>query len=721
MAARIWPGRPYPLGASYDGIGVNFAVFSEHGARVDLCLFDRATGERERQVLTLPEQTAHVHHGYVPGLAPGQLYGFRVHGPYHPAQGLRYNPHKLLADPYARAFANEVDWASPMHGFGPGGDDAPDTRDNAPGAPKSVVIDDLFDWTGDRVLRTAWSDTVIYELHVKGFTARHPLVPEPLRGTYAGLASEPAIAHLTSLGVTAVELLPVHEIADEPGIVARGTKNYWGYSTLGYFAPAGRYASGGRRGEQVAEFKAMVKALHRAGIEVILDVVYNHTAEGDHKGPTLCLRGIDNRAYYRLHPDDPRLYVDYTGCGNSLNTRHPQALKLVMDSLRYWVTEMHVDGFRFDLAPTLARERHEVDRLSGFFDIIHQDPILSRTKLVAEPWDLGEGGYQVGNFPVLWTEWNGRYRDCVRRFWKGDAGAKAELGYRLTGSSDLYEQGGRRPQASVNFVTAHDGFTLHDLVRYSRKHNEANGEGGRDGTDHNDSDNHGVEGESHDPDIEALRDRQARNFLATLLLSQGVPMILGGDEMGRTQRGNNNAYCQDNDISWLSFQLDARRAGMLEFTRRLVALRHAQPVLRRRRFFSGGRVRGSDLEDIVWIRPDGREMTAEDWGAPGRALGMLLGGDAIPYLDRWGRRIVGDSLLVLLNGGEAPVDFVLPEVAWGDAWEVVVDTRSADPPERTVASGGGGRYALVGRSVAVMRMPKGDAENGATGVAADQP
>ncbi len=708
MAPRIWPGRPYPLGASYDGIGVNFAVFSEHGTRVDLCLFDRATGEPERHAVTLPEQTAHVHHGYVPGLLPGQLYGYRVHGPYDPEHGHRHNPHKLLADPYARAFANEVDWASPMFGFAPERDGRPDGRDNARGAPKGVVIDDEFDWSGDRLLRTAWSETVIYELHVKGFSARNPDVPEVLRGTYAGLASEASIAHLTSLGVTAVELLPVHEIADEPAlIVARGKKNYWGYSTLGFFAPAGRYASGGRRGAQVAEFKAMVKALHQAGIEVILDVVYNHTAEGDHKGPTVGLRGIDNRAYYRLSAKDPRLYVDYTGCGNSLNARHPETLKLVMDSLRYWITEMHVDGFRFDLASTLARGLHAVDKLSGFFDIIHQDPILSRTKLIAEPWDLGEGGYQVGNFPILWAEWNGRYRDSVRRFWKGDPSVAAELGSRLTGSSDLYEPGGRRPQASLNFVTAHDGFTLHDLVRYARKHNEANGEHGRDGNDHNDSDNHGVEGESDDPEIEALRDRQARNLLATLLLSQGVPMILGGDEMGRTQRGNNNAYCQDNDISWHDWRLDARRAALLAFTRRLLAIRSAQPVLRRRRFFSGGHVRGSDTKDIVWFRPDGREMTTEDWVHPAvHALGMLLGGDAIPYPDRWGRRIVGDSVLVLINGGEDALDFMVPDTAWGDRWELLLDTRSAEAPEPGAAALAGAPYAMIGRSMAVMRMPK---------------
>ena len=708
MSSRIWPGRPYPLGASYDGHGVNFALFSEHADRVELCLFDRATGVSEREALALPERTAHIFHGYVPGIGPGQLYGYRVHGPYDPRRGLRFNPAKVVLDPYARAVANEVSFAAPMFPFVQGHPDedlAVDTRDNAHGAPKGVIVDDFFFWEDDQLPRRPWRDTVIYELHVKGFTATHPEIPPALRGTYAGLGSEPAIRHLIELGVTTVELLPVHEIADEPDTIARGLKNYWGYATLGYFAPAGRYASGGREGAQVNEFKEMVKALHRAGIEVILDVVYNHTAEGPRTGPMLSLRGVDNRSYYRLDPGDPRRYVDYTGCGNSLNVSHPQTLKLIMDSLRYWAVEMHVDGFRFDLASTLARELHDVDKLSAFFDIIHQDPILSRIKLIAEPWDIGEGGYQVGNFPVLWTEWNARYRDTVRRFWKGDQAIAAELGYRLTGSSDLYEMSGRRPHASINFVTAHDGFTLHDLTAYNWKHNDANGEQGRDGNDQNDSWNHGVEGETDNPAINALRERQARNFLTTLLVSQGVPMILGGDELGRTQGGNNNAYCQDSALSWHDWALDDRRRALLAFTRRLVALRQAQPVLRRQRFFSGGYVRGSELKDIVWFSPDGAEMTAEEWSHPhSRALGLLLGGDAIPSLDRFGRTISGDSLLILINASATPIPFVLPAVEWGERWEAIIDTKSADPPERSLPAYAGEFYAMIDRSMVVMRL-----------------
>jgi glycogen operon protein len=710
MAARIWPGRPFPLGASYDGRGVNFALFSEHGTAVEVCFFDRATGAREREALILPEQSAHVFHGFVPGVGPGLIYGFRVHGPWDPKQGHRYNPAKLVLDPYARAVANEVEWTAPMFPFDredPREDLVIDVRDNAHGAPKAVVVEDVFLWDDDQPPRRPWRDTVIYELHVKGFTARHPDIPEELRGTYAGLASEPAIRHLTDLGVTAVELLPVHEIADEPEVIARGLKNYWGYATLGYFAPAGRYARSGRLGQQVTEFKEMVKALHRAGIEVILDVVYNHTAEGGRKGPQLSLRGIDNRSYYRVDPKNPRLYVDYTGTGNSLNVSHPQTLKLIMDSLRYWAIDMHVDGFRFDLASTLARELHDVDKLSAFFDIIHQDPVLSRLKLIAEPWDLGEGGYQVGNFPILWTEWNGRYRDTVRRVWRGTAGVASELGYRLTGSSDLYENTGRRPHASINFVTAHDGFTLHDLVSYERKHNDANGEGNRDGTDSNDASNHGVEGETSDPATCALRDRQVRNLLTTLIVSQGVPMLLGGDEIGRTQSGNNNAYCQDSELTWHDWALDDRRSALLAVTRRLLELRHAEPVLRRRRFFSGGYVRGSELKDIVWFTPEGREMTADDWRRPrAGALQMLLGGDAIPSLDRFGQAIKGNTLLVLVNATWEPIEFVLPAIEWGERWDVIIDTRAAAPPARSLPAKAGERYAMIDRSMVVMRLPR---------------
>jgi isoamylase len=700
------------MGASYNGVGVNFALFSETATKVELCLFDNMNDAVPRETVELPEKRVHVFHGFMPGIRPGQLYGYRVHGPYDPSQGLRHNPAKLLVDPYAQAVANETDWKEPMYPYKVGheeGDLAIDERDNAAGAPKSVVVDNVFQWDNDRAPRTSWRNTVIYELHVKGFTKRHPDVQEELRGTYSGLASRPVIQHLKKLGVTAVELLPVHEMVDDNSLVDRGLVNYWGYNTLSYFAPAGRYASMGRLGGQVAEFKQMVKTMHAAGIEVILDVVYNHTAEGNHLGPMLSLKGIDNRSYYRLVGDNPRYYMDYTGCGNSLNMRHPQTLKLVMDSLRYWVTEMHVDGFRFDLASTLARELHDVDRLSAFFDIIHQDPILSTIKLIAEPWDVGEGGYQVGNFPDLWTEWNGRYRDAVRRYWKGDAALAAEIGTRLTGSSDLYETSGRRPHASINFVTAHDGFTLHDLVSYNHKHNEANGEENRDGSDNNDSWNCGVEGETDDPAIISLRERQKRNMLTMLMVSQGVPMICGGDEMGRTQRGNNNGYCQDSPLSWHDWELDDRRRALLDFTQRLVALRHEQPVLRRRKFFSGGYVRGSGFKDIVWFRPDGQEMTPDDWAHPlARELGMMLGGDAIPTLDEQGEPIVGDTLLILSNAHHEPLPFVLPAIEWGAQWEVLVDTQRAEPPPPdSIASAAGEPFQLEARSMVILRLKNG--------------
>jgi glycogen operon protein len=708
MAARIWPGKPYPLGAFYDGIGVNFAVFSETATQIELCLFDSAEDRVEKERLPLPECTAHVFHGFIPNMKPGQLYGFRAHGPYDPANGMRFNPAKLLVDPYALAIANDTDWRAPMLPYKlgqPAGDLVIDTQDDAWGAPKSVVVDTAYVWDGDHVLRTPWHDTVIYEVHVKGFTMKHPDVPQNLRGTYAGLASEAAIAHFKKLGVTAVELLPIHELVDDQMLVDRGLKNYWGYNTLGYFAPAGRYAASGRRGQQVVEFKDMVKKLHAHGIEVILDVVYNHTAEGNHLGPMLSFKGLDNPSYYRLVGDNPRYYMDYTGCGNSLNMRHPQTLKLIMDSLRYWVTEMHVDGFRFDLASTLARELHDVDRLSAFFDIIHQDPILSRTKLIAEPWDVGDGGYQVGNFPVLWTEWNGRYRDSVRKYWKGDDALAAELGFRLTGSSDLYESNGRRPYASINFVTAHDGFTLQDLVSYNHKHNEANGEGNRDGSDNNDSWNHGVEGETKDPAIQSLRDRQVRNFITTLMVSQGVPMLCGGDELLRTQHGNNNAYCQDNEISWFDWNLDERKKAHLEFVARVIQLRHREPVLRRRKFFSGGYVHDSDRKDIGWFRPDGEEMTPHDWSLPFvRALGMLLGGDAIPTPDRFGERIRGDSLLVLMNAHHEAIEFVLPPVEWGESWELLIDTTTCEAPAPHAASLAREKYRVEARAMVVLKL-----------------
>ncbi|HXH06259.1 MAG TPA: glycogen debranching protein GlgX, partial [Vicinamibacterales bacterium] len=621
---RVWPGSPYPLGATWDGVGVNFAIFSEHATRVDLCLFDSAEATAESVRIPLPEQTDMVWHGYLPDVRPGQLYGFRVHGPYAPQEGHRFNPAKLLLDPYAKAIGRRMRWHEALFGYPighPDADLAMDERDSAPYAPLAAVVDPAFTWGDDRPPRTPWHETIIYELHVKGFTKLNPHIPEPLRGTYLGLATEPAIQYLLDLGVTAVELMPVHHHADEWHLVQRGLVNYWGYNTLAYFAPDVRYAATPpERLEAIREFKTMVRALHAAGLEVILDVVYNHSAEGSHLGPTLSLRGIDNRSYYRLRPDDPRYYEDFTGTGNTLNMRSPRVLQLIMDSLRYWVLEMHVDGFRFDLAAALARELYEVDKLGAFFDIIHQDPVLSQVKLIAEPWDLGEGGYQVGNFPTKWTEWNGKYRDAVRRFWRGDGGLVSELATRLSGSSDLYAHSGRRPYASINFVTSHDGFTLADLVSYNEKHNEANGEDNRDGEPHNLSWNCGVEGPTDDPAIRALRWRQMRNFMATLLLSQGVPMLSGGDEVARTQQGNNNAYCHDSELTWTPWDLDAERRAFLEFTRRLVWFRRSQPVLRRRRFFQGRAIRG--VKDIVWLDPSGREMTDEAWNAPdARSLG----------------------------------------------------------------------------------------------------
>jgi isoamylase len=668
----VWPGRPYPLGATWDGEGTNFALFSEAAHGVELCLFDRKGAETR---LPLTEVNAHVWHGYVPGVAPGQRYGFRVSGPYEPRWGLRFNPSKFLIDPYAKAIDGELDWDDAVFGYVVGGsDDHPDDRDSAPHVPKSVVADTLFPWGDDQPPRREWHDTVIYEVHVKGFTMRHPDVPESQQGTYAGLASPPAVDHLTRLGVTAVELLPIHHFVSEHDLVKRGLSNYWGYNSVGYFAPHAAYSSSGSRGEQVREFKAMVRTLHAAGIEVILDVVYNHTAEGNHMGPTLNFRGIDNAAYYRLVEDNPRHYMDYTGTGNTLNARHPEVLHLIMDSLRYWVTEMHVDGFRFDLASALARGFHEVDRLSAFFDLIHQDPVVSSVKLIAEPWDVGEGGYQVGNFPVLWTEWNGKYRDAVRDFWRGQGTSLAEMGYRLTGSSDLYQGDGRGPGASINFVTAHDGFTLRDLVSYNDKHNEANGEDNRDGTDDNRSWNCGAEGETDDPDVLQVRKRQQRNFLATLLLSQGVPMLLAGDELNRTQRGNNNAYCQDNELNWIDWELDAEALELLEVTRRLVALRREHPVFRRRRFFQGRPIHGSGLADIGWFGPDGEEMNERQWLA-GRlvALGMFLNGEEISEPGPRGERIVDESFLLLLNGPH-PVNFRLPSGKWAAKFELVLDT-----------------------------------------------
>src|SRR4051812_43429708 len=691
MPRIVLPGRPFPLGASWDGTGVNFAVYSENATKVELCLYDnRSNAETER--IDLPEVTAFVRHGYIPGLQPGQLYGFRVHGPWEPANGQRFNPAKLLIDPYAQAIKGRVNWNEPIFPYKFGGDDADlslDDRDSGPGMPKSVVVNPYFDWEQDRSPRTPLSDSVIYELHVKGFSKLNEEIPEQLRGTYAGLASPPAIRYLKELGITAVELMPVHQFVHDKQLVDRGLCNYWGYNTLNFFSPDSSYSSAGDTGGQVAEFKAMVRALHREGIEVILDVVYNHTAEGNHLGPMLSLKGIDNTTYYKLVGESPRYYMDYTGTGNSLNVRHPQVLKLIMDSLRYWVSEMHVDGFRFDLASTLARELHDVDRLSAFFDIIHQDPIISQVKLIAEPWDVGDGGYQVGNFPVLWAEWNGKYRDTVRRYWKGDAGTLSDLGYRLTGSSDLYQNDGRKPYASINFVTAHDGFTLEDLVSYNEKHNEANGENNQDGANDNESWNMGAEGPTVDPEILAARERQKRNLLATLLLSQGVPMILGGDEIGRTQGGNNNAYCQDNEISWFHWKLDERKQRLLEFTTKLIEVRKTHPNLRRRKFFQDRAVRHSELKDIAWYRTDGQEMTEEEWNAGWvRSLAVMFNGKTLDSVDEMGQPVIDDSFLVLLNSSHEGVKYKLPSGPHDHGWERVLDTSDLKEPFKSTAVNG---------------------------------
>jgi isoamylase len=706
MEFKMLAGRPSPLGATWDGDGVNFAVFSEHARKVELCLYDSDDPSRELACLGFRDHTGHVWHGYVPGLKPGQLYGYRVHGAYEPEHGLRFNPSKLLIDPYARAVHGSVNWDAPVFAYELGhhdGDLSYNDEDDAWGIPKSMVIDNSFDWKGDRRPCTPWHETVIYEVHVKGFTMQHPEVPEELRGTYAGFACDPMLRYLQDLGVTAVELLPIHSFVDDNYLLDKGLRNYWGYNTINFFSPDARYSRRDTPGGEVREFKEMVRRLHEAGIEVILDVVYNHTAEGNHLGPTFSFKGLDNRAYYRLVEDHPRYYMDYTGCGNSLNARHPQVLKLVMDSLRYWVTEMHVDGFRFDLASTLARETHGVDRLGSFFDIIHQDPIISEVKLIAEPWDIGEGGYQVGNFPTLWAEWNGKYRDTVRGYWKGDAGVTGELAYRLTGSSDLYGDDGRHPYASINFITAHDGFTLNDLVSYDDKHNEANGEDNRDGHDHNLSWNHGAEGPTDDPDICALREQQKRNFLATLILSQGVPMLLAGDETGRTQNGNNNAYCQDNEISWLNWELAERDEELLAFTRRLIAFRKAHPNLRRRKFFRGRPIYGTDIRDIMWFRPDGEEMTPEEWNSGwSRVLGMRLAGETVGEIDEHGDPVRDDTMLFLFNSYHDEVEFTLPDRGAEMCWEVVFDTSIGEADAAAPLYGGGEPYSLAGRSMVLL-------------------
>ena len=697
----VWPGRPYPLGANWDGEGVNFALFSEHAEAVELCLFDQS-GRRELHRVRLKEQTDQVWHCYLPEARPGLIYGYRVFGPYDPAKGHRFNPHKLLLDAYAKQIVGDLRWSDSHFGYRIGHKNADlsmDRRDSAPGMLKAMVIDPAFTWGIDRAPRTPWHKSVIYEMHVRGFTIRHPQVPETLRGTYAGLATGPVIDHLLKLGVTAVELMPVHYFIDDRQLVQRGLRNYWGYNTIGFFAPMSRYLATG----SISEFKTMVKTMHSAGIEVILDVVYNHTAEGNQLGPTLSFRGIDNSVYYRTVPDDPRYYIDYTGTGNTLNMRHPRVLQLIMDSLRYWVLDMHVDGFRFDLAATLARELHEVDKLGAFLDIIHQDPVLSQVKLIAEPWDLGEGGYQVGKFPIGWAEWNDRYRDALRSYWKGDGGQIGELAYRITGSSDLYARSGRRPYASVNFVTAHDGFTLNDLVSYDQKHNEANGEENRDGTDNNRSWNCGAEGPTDDPEINALRARQKRNFIVTLLLSQGVPMFLAGDEVSRTQHGNNNAYCQDNEISWIHWDQIEGSRELVALVRKVISLRQHHPVFRRRNFFQGRSIKGAGVKDILWLRPDGREMTDEELNQEhARTLGVFLSGSAVDEIDERGQLITDENFVLLMNSHHEAVPFTLPTVASGMTWVTLIDTSldSADSPGITYESMT--PYPLQHRSLALL-------------------
>jgi isoamylase len=701
---EIWRGKAYPLGATYDGSGTNFALYSEVAERVELCLFD-AEGTEKR--LVLPEVDGFVWHGFVPSVEPGQRYGYRVYGPYDPAAGQRCNPNKLLLDPYAKAIDGSFTWGQPLFGYTFGDPDSRNDDDSAAHMPKAVVINPYFDWGNDRPPRHEYADTVIYEAHVKGLTETHPDIPEQIRGTYAAVAHPVIIDHLKSLGITAIELMPVHHFVNDSGLIDKGLSNYWGYNTIGFLAPDPKYSSSATPGGHVQEFKAMVRALHEADIEVILDVVYNHTAEGNHLGPTLSMRGIDNAAYYRLVDDDKRYYLDYTGTGNSLNVGNPHSLQLIMDSLRYWVLEMHVDGFRFDLAATLAREFYDVDRLSSFFELVQQDPTVSQVKLIAEPWDVGPGGYQVGNFPPQWTEWNGKYRDTVRDYWRGEPATLDEFASRLTGSSDLYEQTGRRPFASINFVTAHDGFTLRDLVSYNEKHNEANGEDSRDGESNNKSWNCGAEGPTTDPAITALRARQQRNFLTTLLLSQGVPMISHGDELGRTQGGNNNVYCQDNDVSWIDWA--TADSDLMEFTRTVSALRAAHPVFRRRRFFDGRTVRQAgapNVPDIAWFAPDGSDMSAEDWETGyAKSVAVYLNGHGIPDLDVRGQQVVDDSFLLCFNAHYEPIEFVLPPKDFAGQWTPVISTAvagtAANPGDTPLAAGV--KVSVDARAVLVLR------------------
>jgi isoamylase len=702
---RVWLGKPYPLGAAWDGSGVNFALFSENAEKVELCLFDGDEGEIESARIALPEQTDLVWHVYLPEIRPGQRYGYRVHGPYEPAEGMRFNPNKLLLDPYGKAIAGNLNWDDALFGYkvgDPDGDLTFDERDSAPYMPKCVVIDTAFSWGDDKPPAIPLHRTIVYELHVKGFTKLNERVPPELRGTYEGLASPAVIEYLKALGITAVELLPVHQFVYDRHLLERGLTNYWGYNTIVFFSPHADYSSSGFMGQQVTEFKSMVKAFHREGIEVILDVVYNHTAEGNEKGPTLSFRGIDNAAYYRLVPDDRRYYMDYTGTGNTLNMMHPNSLQLLMDSLRYWVTEMHVDGFRFDLASALARELHEVDRLGSFFDIIHQDPVISQVKLIAEPWDIGEGGYMVGNFPHGWAEWNGRYRDSVRDYWRSIDSTLPDFANRFTGSSDLYQSERRNPAASVNFITAHDGFTLADLVSYNEKHNEANGEDNRDGTDDNRSWNCGAEGPTDDPEVTAIRETQKRNFLATLLLSQGIPMLQAGDELGRTQGGNNNAYCQDNEISWLDW--DSMDEALGDFVRRLISLRKSHPVFHRRKWFQGQPIHGSEVKDIEWFAPDGSVMSELQWKEGFvKSLGVILNGRKIVRVGLQGEQVQGDSFYLMFNAHFEPITFRLPSEEWGESWAKIIDTAAGGFIEEDTRHEAEIELEVLSRSLVVMR------------------
>jgi isoamylase len=700
--SAVWPGEPYPRGATWDGEGVNFALFAANAASVELCIFD-ASGKHELQRIEVRERTDEVWHCYLPEARPGTLYGYRVHGPYDPERGHRFNPHKLLIEPYAKHIQGPLHWSDAHFGYRVGNakeDLSFDKRDSAPGTPKCRVIDPAFTWGDDRPPRTPWHDTVIYEAHVRGLTLLHPGVPKHLRGTYAGVATAPVVEHLLRLGVTAIELMPVHSFVDDHHLLSKGLHNYWGYNSIGFFAPELRYSHTGR----ISEFKTMVKTLHSAGIEVILDVVYNHTAEGNQMGPTLSFRGIDNASYYRLLPENPRYYMDFTGTGNTLNLQHPRVLQLLMDSLRYWVLEMHVDGFRFDLASALARELFDVDRLGSFFDTIGQDPALSQVKLIAEPWDIGSGGYQVGNFPPGWNEWNDKYRDTMRSYWKGDGGLIGDFARRFTGSADLYEASGRKPHASINFITAHDGFTLRDLVSYNEKHNEANAEDNRDGNNDNRSWNCGVEGPSQDPEVTALRARQKRNLLATLLFSQGVPMVLAGDELGHTQQGNNNAYCQDNRTSWLDWDLSEESAAFLEFAARVIAMRRKHPVFSRRRFLQRDAITADGLKEIIWLNPDGHEMSVEKWNEHfARCLGVYLSGAAMERSDGRGRPVKDNNFLLLFNAHHEIIPFKMPDFLQDKAWWTELDTADAHTPFAQRRLSADAEYPLQGRSLVLLR------------------